>query len=86
MLEDIFKAFFFLAAATCGCVIVIFGLCALWAWTAGPKSCESYGRYMGLKTTFDFWNGCFVEMPNGEILPKDIANKVLSNEYQIKVK
>jgi hypothetical protein len=65
---------------------LLVGLLLAAIFAVGKAECSSFSRNMGLKTTFDLWGGCFVEMQNGEMLPKNVANQVLSNDYRIKVK
>lgn len=68
-----------------GLMAIAFLFVALAALTIGPQSCAAYGEAMSLRTEFEFWNGCFVEMADGRVLPEDVANDVLRQEYRVKL-
>lgn len=85
MIDDIveFMIFMFIEGGAFFTVLFL----ALLLWTAGPEKwgCEDFGQGMGLETEFKFWHGCFVKMPDGEVLPVSIARKVLEQRYAVKV-
>lgn len=72
-------SFIVAAAAT------IFLLMAFWAAYPGPKACDAWGDEMHVKTVYRFWYGCFVTMPDGQVLPESIARDVLRQKYGVEV-
>jgi len=53
-------------------------------WTAGPDrwACKDYSEASGMKTEFRFWYGCFVTLPDGTIMKRSDAEKVIVRKFQ----
>lgn len=87
---DILKLIGQIAACVVGGAVAIFAVVflvsAMYATLWGPYGCEAFGEGMKVKTEWRFWYGCFVTMPNGEILPESIARDVLRQRYSVDVK
>lgn len=69
-----------------GLALAIFLLMVLWAWQVGPRACTEFGEGMKAQTEYKFWRGCFVTMPDGKVLPENIAMDVMRQEYRVEVK
>ena len=65
------------------CTLLFIG--CLYSWTIGPKACDEYGSAMNVESKHYFWSGCYVKMPDGRTLPKDIAKDVLRQEYKVQI-
>ena len=66
-------------------VLTIFGIGAVWGWTGDPASCKAFNEHTGMRTSYDFWAGCFVTMPDGRTLPKDIAISIWEKDYKVNI-
>jgi hypothetical protein len=84
-MDDAIAFVVFIVGAIVVGAMTIFLLCALWAAYPGPKACEAWGDEMHVKTVYRFWYGCFVTMPDGQVLPESIAVKVLQQKYGVEV-
>lgn len=85
MLADILEMTAAISTLIVGCGAAVFLLMSLWAWQVGPRMCTAFGEGMKLETHHAFWHGCFVTMPDGRTLPKNVAEKVLQQEYRLEV-
>ena len=85
-LDDIITFVSVLFGGICIFAGTIFLLMVLWATWPGPLMCEAYSQGMKVKTEYKFWYGCFVTMPDGQILPESIANTILKQEYKLNIK
>ena len=84
-MDDAIAFVCFIVGAILTGAAAIFLCCALWAAYPGPKACEAWGDEMHVKTVYRFWYGCFVTMPDGQVLPESIAVKVLQQRYGVEV-
>lgn len=85
-LSDFVKMLLVVAGFLVVVATTIFLLAALWAWQIGPRACAEYGEGMNVSTEFKFFQGCFVALPDGRMLPESIARDVLRQEYRVEVK
>lgn len=85
MIEDGIRLLVGVVTMIGGIAATMFLLMSLYAWQLGPRECAAFGEGMRLETRYLFWSGCFVTMPDGRTLPKDVAEKVLQQEYRIEV-
>ena len=84
-MRDILEVMAFMVGIIAAVVFALFITVATYAVTIGPKSCEAYGANMSVSTKYEFWYGCFVTMPNGEVLPESVALDVLRQKYKVEV-
>lgn len=82
---DLIEATVFCVMVVAGMALAIFMGFAVWAWTGGPATCEAFGKHARMETSFDFWAGCFVTMPDGRVLEKDIARAIWKKDYKVSI-
>lgn len=85
MLEDFVVGCLALVAVIILVVLTAFLCMCVWTATVERPICREFGAGMKLETQFNFWAGCFVVMPDGERLPKSLAEKVLVQRYKLQV-
>lgn len=85
-MDDLLQFLAFMVTAIVGIALAIFLCMVLWAAWPARETCQAFGEGMKTKTEYRFWYGCFVTMPNGEILPESIARDVLKQRYAVEVK
>ncbi|RLI66347.1 MAG: hypothetical protein DRO67_01185 [Candidatus Asgardarchaeum californiense] len=83
------REFYHFVAIIVICIALIFicafGVITTLQLTVSPLSCRDFGKYTGMKTTHSFWDGCFVELPDGRIVQKSVFNDITQKEYKVKI-
>lgn len=85
-MRDVFEFVGIVVGIIVGSAASVFLTMALWAYTAGPFSCAGFEHHTGMSTSYDFWAGCFVELPDGRVLPEDIAREIWKKDYKVSIK
>lgn len=84
-MDELFSIMGFMMAIILALALTVFGINAVWAWTGGPASCKAFNEHTGMHTSYDFWAGCFVTMPDGRTLPRDIARSIWEKDYKVNI-
>lgn len=84
---DIFEYIFGLFLMICLAVIigaaVFFSVFLAFGFGPNKWECEEFSNQIGLKTSYNIWTTCMIEMPGGDMVSKEAYMEIMKNKHEL---